>query len=945
MPINRAAFARVAVSKGDAPCWVDVVGASGELSVEAGGIAGGLGPREVLEVRWYPEDRPPGLGFRGPVEASFLWDARPSGDLIRSRLVHSDPEGVSEVRIAMAPGLVVRRHEIPGVVSVRLGGTEERPEWIALVDPPLSKDVPIEVEFWRPASGTDGRRWPEIDVPSASKLSGLIGFRRPSDWSGRLEAKGGVEPASEASFARAWGVFPDDGLTLAGAARFGRAITLDVETRPVPSRRTIRTRVVVRTAPGRLNASIEGVLADRQGRSFDLEVAIPNDLRVIRVEADGLLDWQPVARDRLRIQFDGSGLFERTIRIEAYVPAPADRMMSESRTYSAKVPWPRWVDVEAISGTIEVVGPPRVQFEPGEGTSAIPPRGTSGTDPASRPSYRVERPAGPSTLSWPAPPAKVNVAVDSELSTDPTSLTWTAALTCEVSGGPASSLNLSLPTEWAEGASLEIVGQTHRLTSQTSGSKGEMTQWSISPDSPIWGVARLILRSRRPLRPGREFAYPQVAPLATAGRGSVARYDVAIRNGSGRSMEIAGSSGLQPVDFSRVRGVDLPAPSLSSRSIDHAYHVTGERWSLRLKVGRDDEGTSARGSKEEARVSFAVMNCILGADGSTWGRSRLDLEPRPAPFLDVRLPEGSSIPWASVDGAIGPAYVDGPGRWLIPLGDRRPRRVTFAWHRPGQAGTPGRRESIVLPAFEGQAPSALISIDGPDELDLAIVGDSVGRIGPADWDVDQVEELARRVVESLDRLDRGSRRDREEILDDLTEIELRVRHVSRVTVGRDATADPTLVRLQASLNSIAEASQAAGLDDLIQEARARVGTARTAEDSADGVATSAPEVVRLRRSGGMQLYRANRGDPRRQPTITRTEAVARPWWGSIGSWGVAGSGLISWLAVGGLIARARRRSGRVAALLALLALAALLAWEPAGFVAALGLLAWGRLSS
>ncbi len=195
--------------------------ARGDLSAEAGGIAGGLGPLESLEVRWFPEDRPPTREIRGPVEANFLWDARPAGDLIRMRLAHSDADGVSAVRVAMAQGLMVRRHSIPGVVSVRLEGTDARPEWVAFVDPPLPKDMPIEVEFWRSGlPGRDDRRWPGIDLPTASKVSGLIGFRRPSDWSGRIEPVGRAEPASEQGFAKAWGTLPDDGLTLAGAAPF-----------------------------------------------------------------------------------------------------------------------------------------------------------------------------------------------------------------------------------------------------------------------------------------------------------------------------------------------------------------------------------------------------------------------------------------------------------------------------------------------------------------------------------------------------------------------------------------------------------------------------------------------------------------------------------------------------------------------------------------------------
>ncbi len=397
----------------------------------------------------------------------------------------------------MGPGLVVRRYSIPDVVSIRLEGTAElaRPEWVARAsDPPLPKEVPIEVDFWRPAAqGSDERRWPEIDVPTAGKLAGLIGFRRPSDWSGRLEPRGGIEPASELSFARAWGGLPDDGLTLAGAARYGRSAALDVETRPVPLHRSIRTKVVASPSPGRLNASIEGILTDRQGRSFDTEVTIPNDLRLVRVEADGLLDWQKVARDRLRLQFDGAGSMERAARSRSMptLPAPADSLMSETRTYQAKVPWPQWVDAEPTSGTIEVASSTRFQFEQGEGTVRDPdcPAGGIGIGPPVvvssglalrdidgalvRPPLEGERRGRQRAGDRPD-----ELDVDSRPDLRSLRPVRPSRLELEL-----------LPTEWAEGATLEIEGMTHRLVSQANGPKAKPTRRldDLSPDPPIWG--------------------------------------------------------------------------------------------------------------------------------------------------------------------------------------------------------------------------------------------------------------------------------------------------------------------------------------------------------------------------------------------------------------------------------------------------------------------------
>jgi hypothetical protein len=944
LPVNRAAFARVAVARGGGPSWVEVVGASGDISSGSAGIEGRLGPLDELEIRWYPEDRRQAADSLPFAEATWLWDARPLGDLIRMKLTHSGPDGLSALRIAMEPGLMVRRHSLPDVVHIGNEGTSARPELVFHVDPPIPKDVPIEVEFWRAAtSGSGSRRWPAIDLPTVGKLTGLIGFRRPSDWSGRLESNGGVEPVSEASFAKSWGSLPDDGLTLAGAARNGRSTSFEVETRPVPLRRSIRTKVILALAPGRLDASIEGILSDRQGRSFDLVASIPNDLRIVRVEADGLMDWQRVARDRLRLQFDGSEAPGRRILIEAYLPVPADSVMSETRSFVAKVPWPLWDDVESTQGTLDIASPSRFQFDSSDGFAPLTtPSPTNPSGALYRSSYRVDRPSGPATVRWSSPPAKVSVEVESELAIDPTFLSWTASLTYDVSGGPAESLNLSMPTEWADAATLEIEGGTHRLDSQPTGLRGESTQWKILPDRPIWGRVRLVLRSKRPFRSGHEFGYPQVSPLAATGRGAVGRYDVAILNRSGRVMEVAGSSGLQSIEVAKFRPID--SPSSVARTIDRAYHVSGERWSLRLKVGRAGDEAASVPEVRKARVGFARLACVLEADGATSGRADYELEPRPGPFLAVRLPDGSEISWASVDGVIGQALVDTPGRWLIALGDGEPRRVILAWHRPAKGGLAGRMEPISFPSPDGSAPPTLISVEAPEDLILTSPEGGLERLGRVVWDLEDVEHLARRVVESLANFDRSSRDDREEILGDLTEIELKSRQFSRMANGEDRPDGPTAVRLQAALTSIAEASRVAGLDNLIQEARARIGAAPRGDDSVEGPMNWSPEVLRLRRSSLSYFFRSPEGDLGLAPMITRSEGVDHRRWWTTGSWAIAVVGIATWLTIGGLIVLDFRPSGRLAKGLVMLTTLALMPWEPIGVLLALGLFGWGRLS-
>ncbi len=124
-----------------------------------------------------------------------------------------------------------------------------------------------------------------------------------------------------------------------------------------------------------------------------------------------------------------------------------------------------------------------------------------------------------------------------------------------------------------------------------------------------------------------------------------------------------------------------------------------------------------------------------------------------------------------------PRSLADPARRSCSLG-----RVTFAWHRPGTTGSSQGRQSIALPTPDPSGPfDADLRSTAPTTFRIE-VGRRGGfeRIGRAGWEVEDVEQLARKVVESLGNLDRSSRRDREAILDDLTEIELRGRQFPAV---------------------------------------------------------------------------------------------------------------------------------------------------------------------
>ena len=164
------------------------------------------------------------------------------------------------------------------------------------------------------------------------------------------------------------------------------------------------------------------------------------------------------------------------------------------------------------------------------------------------------------------------------------------------------------------------------------------------------------------------------------------------------------------------------------------------------------------------------------------GRARYDLEPRPASFLAVRLAESAEILWASVDGVIEPALRDGPGQWLVPLGDRNARQVIVCWRAPPIVPLQARPERLACPTIDQADVPTLISITAPDSVEVASTG-LAEKINRSNWEAEVAEQVASRVVGALSDLDRSSRRDREQVLDDLVEIELKDRSLVRGPTG------------------------------------------------------------------------------------------------------------------------------------------------------------------
>ena len=671
--INPVASTRVVVSA-TPDRKIELPTARGKVEERAAAVSANLGPTGKLEVLWSKigASEPP---LAGSVDGMLLWDAEPAGDRIRARLTYRNPDGTAELRLRLAPGIVVRSGSIPGTCDTTWRGSADRPEWVVHVDPPLPDGTTVPLEFWRPAQasahgeGLPARSLPLIEPVGVEHYSGAVAFRRPADWSGRLAPGSAVEPISEEVFVRTWGALPEEPLTLSGTSRFLRTPELTVQTGPTPPKLAVEPVVQLDLRQGRVDLELKADLVEQSGPCEQAELELPAECRIIRVDADGLTEWHESSR-RLRLRFDGAPARRRSVRIEGWIPVPADPLASGVAGRSMGVPWPRWLGVESRPGTLIVIGPSPPQLENSPGAVPVQPssqRASAPPDPR-RATYRIERPEGLGRLTWTAEPPRVGVEVRSQVTIHPESAEWVASLRFDVSGGAYDAIHLKLPAVWAGSAEAKLVGETHQLTTET---RGGSSFWTLRPDRPIWGTQRLVIRAIRPLARGETLDFPEINPL---GRGLVDSY-LALVIASGREVAIEGSPGLQPIeDRSRFLGdefekfVGMPFSQ---------YRVRADGWSLKVEPplstrSREDSGAAPR-------VRSADIECVFRGDGSVLGSVRYEVEPRSSPFLTVGLPERSQPLWASVDGSPTRPLRAASGRWLIALDEDSASEVLIVW--------------------------------------------------------------------------------------------------------------------------------------------------------------------------------------------------------------------------------------------------------------------------
>ncbi len=803
LPVNAMPSARVVVEPPREGANHALLNALGGTRLQSDrSLDGRLGPADRIEVRWPMPEPAAAARASGVVEGVILWDINPAGDRVRSRFTIHQPHGLSTIRFAHQPGLIFRSGRTDATVEAFWEENIGQDEWTLRVDPPLAAGSTIELDCWMPRGSMRGdgakppaagdfadgavRRLPRLQPIGVERYSGSVGVRRPGDWTGRFDPIPDTEPISDESFVKSWGNLPDELMTLCGTSRFVHDPQAALLTGPAPTRILIKPTAQLQLESGRIAMTVEAELSELSGHLRRIEAQLPEDVRIVQVTADGLTDWTttPDGR-RLRLMFDRPlPRPRRLLRIVAWIPLAEDPLKIGSRQHRIRTPWIRWDGMDEAAGFLTVSSISKPEFPGSTGLTAISSEssGAGGTTPSRhRVTYRVDDPRELGEITWESIPARVNVSIESQMTIHPDSAEWVAVLRYDVVGGALDVIHVKMPVAWAAGAELRLTGGGYQLTTET---RGAAAFWTITPERPIWGSQRFVIRSTRPLGAEREIVHPEISPL---GRGAVNVY-LGIVNATGRPPTVESSAGLEKIpyatrfqarEFARSAGIPVSA-----------FRVLRE-WGLVVRLPHDAAQATDSGDGS-ARLAFGDMMIVALADRSSIGRAVYETVPESGSLLSFKLPADSSLLWATVDSNPATPLRSSDGTWSIALNERRQSRVSVIWKtEPARSSSSGLRWPLVLPGTGRGPATTVVAVYTPPGV---MIHDDFAGLAPttmAQVEMVRADWLARGVDDLVAKIDRSSGRDHEKLVSLLINHEMALRSAERSDQLGDSAAIKT----------------------------------------------------------------------------------------------------------------------------------------------------------
>jgi hypothetical protein len=807
VPINAMPFARVIVEPPRDGAGAGQLTSWGRIERQADqSLAGRLGPADRIEIRW-PK---PGSAVAAPgtstVDGLILWDIHPAGDRVRARWRVQQVQGSSTFRIRHDPNLILRSAEVADLADVFWVDSPARDEWTLHADPPITFGSTISIDCFMPIA-TDReksakaladaggrarliRRLPRLQPVGIARYAGSFGVRRPGDWTGRLDPVSPTESLGDESFVRAWGNLSDEPLTLCGTSRFVGDCVATLRTGPAAIRASVKPTVSLKIESGRVAMTVEAEIAELAGHVLQLDLALPENFRIVEVSGENLTGWRIGSDRQLRLMFDSHvARPRRQVRIVGWIPYSDDPLKVGPPQRRLRTPWIQAEGVEFATGFLTISSASKTSLQGAAGVISISSESSPAVGsipPRQRYSYQVDDPRRLGEIVWESIAPRVSVAIESQLTVYPDTAEWLAVLRYDVSGGELNAIHLRMPAAWSGAADFHLSGGEYQLTKET---RGLSSFWTITPAHPIWGSERIVLRSTLPLPADRQLVHPEIAPL---GWGAVDAY-LGVVNSTGRPLSIEKSLGLQTIPYAarfRARefatGVGTPA---------EAFRVVRESWVLQVQTARNGSDPDV---SEQSRVAMADLLVSIASDGSATGRAAYDLDPGTGRTLTFDLPANGRLLGVTVDSSPTTPLRDSAGRWSIMLENHHPSRVCLIWRTPPAfALASGRPVSLELPrAGTGQSP-ALVAVHVAPQT---IIGGDYGGLEPATtsrFELARADRLGRLISDLVGRIDRSSGRDHEKLVSLLINHEMSLRDAERsIRWGEPPRQSPSGGRLE-----------------------------------------------------------------------------------------------------------------------------------------------------
>ena len=317
---------------------------------------------------------------------------------------------------------------------------------------------------------------------------------------------------------------------------------------------------------------------------------------------------------------------------------------------------------------------------------------------------------------------------------------------------------------------------------------------------------------------------PEITPL---GLGFADTY-LGLVFAAGSIPATAGSSGLHRIPYAnRFQDPEFArSPGTESR----AFRVERENWSLKVQI---PPAAEARGSGEEsATVVESDLDITVSPDRSLLGRAVYETRARTGRFLVASLPEASTVLWSTVDQTPVWPLRSAEGRWLVPLGDQGPYRVSLFWSEPSAgAATSTGGWSLTLPQVGTDRVSTLVTVHLPDGLTIKPSPPDLEPAAPDRVALERADQISRQITEFIAQMDRSSGRDRERVASLLISHDLALRAAERSLRWSERQGDPArkeraerdLQVIQSTRKAVLESLRAAAMDDEIEAAQSYLG--------------------------------------------------------------------------------------------------------------------------